>query len=53
MEALEEIFYTSGVLKIFSETTWITDEFGENTHYAFMHLSRYSALKLKGFQNNF
>lgn len=33
MQALEGIFYTSGVLKIFSETTWTSDEFGENTHY--------------------
>lgn len=53
MQALEEIFYTSGMLKIFSETTWTSDEFGENIHYAFMHRSRYSALKLKGFKNKF
>lgn len=53
MQVLEEIFYTSGVLNNFSETTWTSDEFGENTHYALMHLSRYSAFKPKGFKNNF
>lgn len=53
MQAFEEIFYTSGVLKIFTKTTWTSDEFGENTHYAFMHLSRYYALKLKGFKKKF